>query len=69
MKTSDTEKLRMIRALYVVVYNSENSLLPMSTELFHTIGAILEGATLDELELHNVPKHRVVEAYADLTGK
>ena len=69
MKTTDAEKLRMIRALYIVVYNSEQSLLPMSTELFHTVGDILEGSSMDDLELHHVKKHRVIEAYADLTGK
>ena len=30
----DSQKVRMIRALYIIVFNAEESLIPLATELF-----------------------------------
>ena len=66
---SDEDKLKAIRALYIVVYNDVQSLIPLSTELFHLLGDILEGKPLVDLELHRVNKERVLTAFADLANK
>jgi hypothetical protein len=42
---SDEAKLESISALYMLVFNSEESLAPLSLELFHLLGEIL-GNTL-----------------------
>ena len=48
-RVPDTEKLRLIRALYIMVYNDSTSLVPQSVELFHLLGDILEGKSIHEL--------------------
>ena len=53
---NESEKLRAIRALFVVVYNDSKSLIPQSIELFHTLGSILEGQPVECLELHHIDK-------------
>lgn len=54
--TTPEEKLKAIRALYMIVYNSDESLIPLTTELFHTLGAILEGVKPTDLPLNRVDK-------------
>ena len=54
--TSPEEKLKAIRALYIMVYNSDESLIPLTTELFHTLGSILEGIAPNELTLAQLNK-------------
>jgi hypothetical protein len=54
--TSDAEKIRMFRTLYVMLYNGEESIIPLATELFHTIGEILEGVSAEELDLVRIDK-------------
>jgi len=64
--TSPEEKLKAIRALYMIVYNSDESLIPLTTELFHTLGAILEGVKPEDLPLNQVNKHVLLETINSL---
>jgi len=59
-RTTVEQKLRTLRALYFIAYNSEESLFPQSVELFHTIGEILEGVPPDELSLHRIDKQALL---------
>jgi hypothetical protein len=65
---TDADKLRAIKALYIAVYNSDESLLLCANELFHTLGDILEGTPLDQLIIHAVPLKIVLDTYADLSS-
>ena len=62
--TSDAEKIRMLRTLYMIVYNDEQSLIPQGVELFHVLGDILEGTSPEELQLHWVNKDTFLAEYA-----
>ena len=53
---SPEEKLKSIRALYMLVYNDERSMVPLAVELFHTLGEILEGVPPEDLDLHLIDK-------------
>ena len=64
--TSPEEKLKAIRALYMIVYNSDESLIPLTTELFHTLGAILEGVKPSDLPLSRVDKRILLETINSL---
>ena len=59
--TTPEEKLRAIRALYIMVFNSDESLIPLTTELFHTIGAILEGIKPKDLSLTQIDKRVLLQ--------
>ena len=50
-------KLNLIRALYYIVYNSEEDIVPLASELFHALGEILEGIPAEKLSLHRINKH------------
>jgi len=63
-RTSVEQKLRMLRALYFVSYNSDESLFPQAVELFHTIGEILEGVPPNELSLHHIDKQALLRELA-----
>jgi hypothetical protein len=63
--TSDADKIRMIRTLYMMVYNDEASLLPVSVELFHVIGDILEGLPPDQISLHRISKETFLKELTD----
>lgn len=65
--TTDAEKIRSLRALYMIVYNSEDSLIPLATELFHTLGDILEGIPPEELRLHRVDRDVFLQTYEELS--
>ena len=58
---SPEEKLRTLRALYMLVYNDERSLVPLATELFHTVGEILEGVPPEDLDLHLIDKKALLQ--------
>jgi hypothetical protein len=62
-ETTPDEQLKILKAMYMVIYNSPEDLIPYALELFHTIGAILEGTPLQQLELHRIDKQRVLGAY------
>lgn len=57
---SNEEKLRIIRALYMLVYNDPISVIPLAVELFHTLGYILEGVAPEELELYQIDKQKLL---------
>lgn len=59
-RTSVEQKLGILRALYFIVYNSDESLFPQSVELFHTIGEVLEGVPPDELSLRHISKQALL---------
>ena len=59
--TSSDDKLRAIRALYIMVYNDDKSLIPLTTELFHAVGEILEGIKPEELSLTQVDKYELLK--------
>jgi len=64
--TSPEEKLKAIRALYIIVFNSDESLIPLTTELFHTLGSILEGVEPSELSLNRVDKNVLLKTISSL---
>ena len=53
---TDAEKIRAISTLYMIVFNSEDNLTPLSLELFHLLGEILEGKTPQELSMYRIDK-------------
>jgi hypothetical protein len=44
----------------MVVYNSDHSLIPLAVELFHAVGAILEGTPMRHIDLRLVDKDAVL---------
>ena len=63
------EKLCCLRALYIVVYNGENSIIPQTTELFHLVGDVLEGTPPEALEFNRINRKKVLDTYTDLLAK
>jgi hypothetical protein len=63
--TDDATKLRMLRTLYMIVYNSEKSLIMQSVELFHLLGDILEGVPAANLQFHCVDKDLFLRELSD----
>ncbi len=59
--TTPEEKLKAIRALYIMVFNSDESLIPLTTELFHALGSILEGVPPGDLPLSRVDRNVFLE--------
>jgi hypothetical protein len=55
------EKLHTIQVLYMMVYNDDRSLIPLATELFHTLGAILEGVPPRNLDLQLIDKEALLQ--------
>jgi hypothetical protein len=58
--------LRNVRALYIAVYNADTSIVPLSTELFHLLGSILEGESPEKLCMHQIDKQMFLDTVADL---
>jgi len=63
--TSDADKIRMLRTLYMLIYNDEASLIPLAVELFHVIGDVLEGVPPEDLHLHRVNKETFLRELAE----
>jgi hypothetical protein len=61
--TAERKKLCAIKALYIVVYNSPKSIYPLTLELFHTIGNILEGDDPLSLNLNKIDSVKYIETY------
>jgi len=61
--TSDTEKIKILKALYMHTYNSDTSMIPMVVELFHLLGDILEGNSLDDLDFKHILRDEVYALY------
>ena len=68
-KVTLEEKLTCLRALYMVVYNGEDSIIPQATELFHLLGDVLEGTPPESLAFNRVNRKDVLDTYADLLAK
>lgn len=66
LEVSDADKLRIISALYIVVFNSAESLIPQATELYHVLGDILEGRPLEDLHIRTIDYATFLQAYDDL---
>ena len=64
---TDADKLRVIRALYILAYTSEKSLVPIAVELFHLLGDILEGTPIGELELHSIDRKELLLTLEELS--
>lgn len=65
--TTDEEKVRIMRTLYIMVYNNEDSIIPLTTELFHVLGEILEGAIPEELDLHRIDKEKFLRELEEMS--
>ena len=65
--TTDEEKVRVLRTLYIMVYNNEDSIIPLTTELFHVLGEVLEGTVPEELTLHRIDKERFLREYEEMS--
>lgn len=65
LRGSESDALRKIRALYMVVYNDEQSLIPLAIELFHAVGAILEGTPMRHIDLRLINKDAVLRELKD----
>lgn len=63
------EKLLIIRALYVVVFNRDESLLPYAVEFFHLLGSILEGTRAADLSLTMIDQKILLSTMDDLSKK
>jgi len=60
----DKQKLDIFRALYYLVYNDNQDLIPLATELFHVLGEILEGTSPRELTLYRINKEELLRELA-----
>lgn len=66
-KISDSEKVRMLRTLYIMVFNSDDSIVPLATELFHIMGEILEGTPAEQLDLNGIDRNRFLQELAEIS--
>ena len=62
----ETHKLNTFRTLYYMVYNDDRDLTPLSIELFHVLGEILEGTPPSQLSLHRIDKELLLLELAAL---
>lgn len=60
IRGTDREVVQKVRALYQVVYNSEDSLIPLAVELFHALGSILEGTPMRHIDFRLVDKDSIL---------
>ena len=67
--TTGEEKLLIIRAFYIVVFNREESLIPYAVEFFHLLGSILEGTCAQDLQLKMIDKQVLLNTMNDLSKK
>ncbi len=67
--TSPEDKLRAIRALYMMVFNDDTSLIPLTTELFHAVGELLEGIEPKDVDLNRIDKHVFLQTIEALQPK
>ena len=68
-RPNEAQRLAALRALYIMVFNAEESLIPLAVELFHLIGYILEGVSPEELPFSRVSRIRFLETYKDLLSR
>jgi hypothetical protein len=56
----ELQKLDVFRVLYFLVYNDDRELAPLSVELFHVLGEILEGTPPSDLSLNQISKETLL---------
>jgi hypothetical protein len=49
-----------------MVFNAEESLIPLTTELFHVMGEILEGTAAEQLGLNRIDKQKFLRELAEI---
>lgn len=59
------EKLRMIRALHLVTYNSTLPVEKMAVEFYYAIGDILEGQKPEDLNLKTIDQSEFIREVTD----
>jgi hypothetical protein len=59
------DKLKTIRALHMVTYNSTMTVEQMAVEFYYAIGDILEGQKPDDLNLKTIDKDEFMREVAD----
>ena len=59
------DKLKTIRALHMVTYNSTLSVEQMAVEFYYAVGDILEGQRPDELNLKVIDKDEFLREVVD----
>jgi hypothetical protein len=61
MSNDNIRKLAVVRALWLAVQNEpDKSVKDMSVEFYYAVGEVLEGKTLDDLELRRIDPKRVL---------
>ena len=58
-------KLKAVRALHIVAYNSDDPVEKVAVELFYVLGDVLEGQGVKDLALHRINKDEVLKEYTD----
>lgn len=66
--TTCDEKIRTLRALYIMLYNQDRSIIPLTTELFHVLGEVLEGVPPEQLELRGIDQALLLATIEDLSN-
>mgnify|MGYP006893625587 CR=1 FL=1 len=59
------DKLKAVRALHIVAYNSDHPIEKVAVELFYVLGDVLEGQGVKDLALHRISKEEVLREYQD----
>lgn len=59
------DKLKAVRALHIVAYNSDEPVEKVALELFYVLGDILEGQNIKDLSLHRINKEDVLKEFTD----
>lgn len=59
------DKLKMIRALHMVTYNSTMSVEQMAVEFYYAIGDILEGQRPSDLSLKTIDRDEFIREITD----
>lgn len=59
------DKLKAVRALHIVAYNSDHPIEKVAVELFYVLGDVLEGQGVKDLTLHRISKEEVLREYQD----
>lgn len=59
------DKLKAVRALHIVAYNSDEPVEKVALELFYALGDVLEGQSVRDISLHKINKEDVLKEYTD----
>ena len=55
-KALDTEKIQLLRTLYILTYNDPRPFSELACEYFSLTGEILEGVPAESLEFHKISR-------------